>query len=231
MELKFQDVSIKVHADNVHGWYMSTADAAKGYGVDRKAITQTIRRNQKEFIDGKHFVKSTRKKVKASSSNLDSGSGGWPQLTLTKRGVIRYGMFANSDRGIAFRDWAEDLLVASNATISPDVFLKKLDEMDKKNQERFNRVEEACGGLRSDLDTVREVLHLYMSETDENTIGDLMKKVKEKTKLDGRTIVGNVRKSLNLASIYDPPHTRQVINALKNMLGIGLIVLKQDDEN
>jgi hypothetical protein len=225
MKLQFQDVSIKVQADNVHGWFMSTADAAKGYGVDRINVTQTIRRNPKEFIDGKHFVKSTRTKVNASSRRIDSdgGTGGRPKITLTKRGVIRYGMFATSDRGIAFRDWVEDVMVEQKSSMSQDEFFKSIND-------RFDKLEGVCGGLRSDLETVREVLHLYMSETDENTIGDLMNKVKEKTKLDGRTIVGNIRKALNLASIYDPPHARQVINSLKNMLGLGLIVVPEDKD-
>jgi hypothetical protein len=46
--------------------------------------------------------------------------------------------------------------------------------------------------------------------------------------MDGRAIVGHVRSTLNVSSIYEAPQPRQVINTLRNMLGKGLILMPKD---
>jgi prophage antirepressor-like protein len=226
MKKQFEGVELDVtETGDGRQWSMTVEEAAKGYGVSAVTVRRHLQNHSDEIRLG------TEKDV-----HIVNTLGGEQKATvLYKEGVIKLGFFVRSKTAINFRQWATNLIVSHLITqkMEPDQLLKALSTLssDINNFREETKVEIAgvkmvCGALRDDLDEVREILHLYISDSDEKAIRDLMKKVKEKTSLDGRTIVGNVRKALNLASIYDPPHVRQVINALKNMLGSGLILVE-----
>lgn len=92
--------------------------------------------------------------------------------------------------------------------------------------DRLNSIENVCRGFRDEIDELRATLNLLISEDDEKTIRHLIRRIKDKNNCDGRTIVGKVRATLNVGSIYETPDTRKVINTLKNLLGEGLSLVK-----
>lgn len=92
--------------------------------------------------------------------------------------------------------------------------------------ERLNRIEDVSRGLRDEVDELRATLNLLISDDDEKTIRALIKRIKDAHNCDGRKVVGMVRATLNVGSIYDTPDTRKVINVLKNILGEGLKLVK-----
>jgi hypothetical protein len=99
-----------------------------------------------------------------------------------------------------------------------DKFLARFDEMDR----RFNNIEDVCRGIRDEVDELRATVQIFINDTDATTIRELIKRIKATKEIDGRAIVGHVRKMLNVGSIYDTPDTKKVINILKNMIGEGL---------
>jgi hypothetical protein len=100
-------------------------------------------------------------------------------------------------------------------------------QMQQNLTERFERIEDISRGLRDEVDELRATLNLLISEDDEKTIRTLIKRIKDAHNCDGRKVVGMVRATLNVASIYDTPDTRKVINVLKNILGEGLTLVKE----
>ncbi len=82
-------------------------------------------------------------------------------------------------------------------------------------------MEESFRAVRYELEELRALVHVAMSDTDELEIRDLLAKVKEETGMDGRAIVGHVRGTLGTSSIYHTPDLEVVKRVLQNMLGYG----------
>ena len=89
-------------------------------------------------------------------------------------------------------------------------------------QTKLNQIEHVSRGLRDEVDELKAVLGILVSDNAEVEARALVKEIKEKLGMDGRTIVGQVRKTLGLSGIYNTPDIRKVNNVLKVMLGRGL---------
>jgi hypothetical protein len=87
-------------------------------------------------------------------------------------------------------------------------------------------MKDICRGLRDEVDELRATLNLLISDDDAKVIRDLIRRIKDVHKCDGRKVVGMVRATLNVGSIYETPDTRKVINVLRNILGEGLQLVK-----
>jgi prophage antirepressor-like protein len=99
----FEDVDLELVVDGPHEWLLSSADVAAGFGCSPEAIRQAKSRRSGELIEGRHWVVTDRHTL-----------GGAQQVVMwTKRGVVRLGFMVTSDRARRFRDFAEDLVVAS----------------------------------------------------------------------------------------------------------------------
>lgn len=195
-------------------WCMTIEEVARGYDVSKNTIMMHLKNHDDELRQG----------IEKGMSNIDT-LGGRQQVTVIYReGVIKLGFFIRSKQAATFRQWATNLVVQHLDHHNTDIG-QLLQEFKSEIKEEIAGVRMVCKGLRDDLDEVKAVLHIFMTETDEKEIRDLMKQVKNQTGMDGRKVVGHVRKSLNLATIYDTPNTRHVINALKNMLGTGIHLL------
>lgn len=77
-------------------------------------------------------------------------------------------------------------------------------------------------GIRGEIDELKELVHIMLTDTEEREVRDLIKEVKKARNLDGRTIVGHVRRTLGSSGVYNASDLRQVINTLRNMLGKGI---------
>ena len=97
--------------------------------------------------------------------------------------------------------------------------------------DRLTSIENVCRGFRDEIDELRATLNLLISEDDEKMIRNLIRRIKDKYNCDGRTVVGKVRATLNVGSIYETPDTRKVINTLRNLLGEGLTLVKEEQQN
>lgn len=97
--------------------------------------------------------------------------------------------------------------------------------------ERFNRIEDVCGGLRREVDELKAMVGFVYNEKDEEEVQVLVKRVKDELGIDGRAVVGHVGKILNRCSIYDSPDMRAVKNVLRNMLGEGVRLVKDETDS
>ena len=94
MSNQIQAVLSQAHPDLAHGWTMTTAQLAEGYGVSPTTLRGNKRNNSDELKEGHHWLKD------------EQGNTQW-----TKAGAIRMGMFVKSERAVQFRDMAEALVV------------------------------------------------------------------------------------------------------------------------
>jgi hypothetical protein len=223
MKFEFQDISIEVTPANDHRrWYMTVEDVAVAYGRDRSTIMNHMANHADELRDGIE-----------RGVGIFNTLGGPQEVTILYRdGVIKMGMFVRSQRAKAFRQFATDIVVEylDREELSEGPSLARMmDQINDKfnhSNERFNRIEDICRGLRDEVDELRATLNLLISEDDEKTIRTLIVRIKDKFNCDGRTVVGKVRSTLNMASIYETPDTRKVINTLRNILGEGLTLIQ-----
>jgi hypothetical protein len=98
-----------------------------------------------------------------------------------------------------------------------------------RTEQSLQDVKDICRGLRDEVDELRATLNLLINEDDEKMIRELIRRIKDKYNCDGRAVVGKVRATLNVGSIYETPDTRKVINTLKNLLGEGLTLVKEEN--
>lgn len=104
----FQDLTlIPVPLSNGLEWSLTTADVAAGFGCSVSRIRMAKARHKSELMDGRHFIPGDR-----------SDNGRLLPTLWTKRGIVRLGFLIHSPRAKAFRDFAEDLVLASDGSIS-----------------------------------------------------------------------------------------------------------------
>ena len=94
MTTDIQSVLTQAKPDNQHGWTLTTAQLAEGYGVSPSTLRGNKKNNEDELKEGHHWLKD------------DHGHTHW-----TKAGSVRMGMFVKSDRAAQFRDMAEALVI------------------------------------------------------------------------------------------------------------------------
>ena len=135
--VRFEEIVLEVEPNGQYEWIMNSSTVAAGYGIAESSLRSTKSRNESEIIEGKHFIT-----VANCNSNPRNGIA-HNHVFWTKRGVVRLGFFIKSARGKAFRDWAEDLIIAGaekqpNFDIPrtlPDALRKYADS--KENEERL----------------------------------------------------------------------------------------------
>lgn len=86
----------------------------------------------------------------------------------------------------------------------------------------INDMNQRLSRHQDEIDALREVIQLILTETEEREIRALMQVAKQQTGMDGRTIAGNVRSLLGTSGIYNTANANQVKNALRNILGKGV---------
>jgi hypothetical protein len=101
-------------------------------------------------------------------------------------------------------------------------FIENMTGFQTEVRENFQRMEAVCGGLRTELDELKIKYDLFVSDDDDKLINNLIVRIKVEKSMDGRAIVGHVKRTLNLCAIYKSPNARDIINVLKNLLGEGL---------
>lgn len=215
-----------IPATNGKEWAMTIEEVAKGYGTSRENIMMALKRHKDEIRDG----------TERGVTVCYTPGGPQEKTVLYKQGVIKLGFFIRSEQAKVFRQWATNLVVDHMERTNTDLAdvmsaLSRFEGRFSDIDSQFMEIKQVCVGLRDEVDEIKAVLNMFISESEEATIRKLVNQVKEKTGMDGRKIVGEVRKALSVASIYDPPHVRLVVNALKNMLGTGLVLLDPEKQH
>lgn len=101
-----EGLTVAVYPNSNHEFLMSTSDVARGYGIAETTIRRHIQNYAAEIVENKHFVRGVH--------NLNSDLRITPNKVFwTKRGIVRLGFFIRSERARLFRDWAEDLVLAT----------------------------------------------------------------------------------------------------------------------
>jgi hypothetical protein len=203
---------------------MTVDEVAKGYGVSKDTIVLHLHRHADELRQG----------IEAGMSNSKSRSANGVeqrrQVTILYReGVVKLGFFIRSKQAAHFRQWATNLVVQHldrRGEDLRDLFHEFRDEM----KSEIAGVKMVCAGLRDEVDELRGIFEVMISESEANRIRELVLKVKVTLNMDGRAVIGAVRKALNLATVYDKASTRQVINVLRTMLGTGLKKVIDNDK-
>ncbi len=77
--------------------------------------------------------------------------------------------------------------------------------------------------IRGEMDELRELVHITLSDQDEKEIRALIQEVKAALGMDGRAIVGHVRATLGTSGVYNSMNLSQVKNVLRNLLGRGVL--------
>lgn len=203
--MQFENLNI-IQTNDSKQWYMTVDQVALGYGVS----DVTIRRHLQEHAD------EIREGVERGVSILNTLGGPQSKTILYREGVIKLGFFVRSQQAKNFRQWATNLI--SNHMDKNNITMEMLFD-------QIQDVKNICNGFRDEIDELRATLNLFMNENDVNEIKLLIKRVKATKGIDGRAVVGHVRKTLNVGSIYGTPDVAKVKNVLKNLLGEGLSLL------
>ncbi len=220
MNHQFNGLSINVHeTHDSRQWYMTVDEVAKGYGVGRTTVMMHLQRHPDEIRDG----------IEKGVTNSDTLGGPQQTTVLYREGVIKLGFFIRSKQAAHFRQWATNLVTQHldrRGEDLRDLFHEFRDEM----KSEIAGVKMVCAGLRDEVDELRGIFEVMISESEANRIRELVLKVKVTLNMDGRAVIGAVRKALNLATVYDKASTRQVINVLRTMLGTGLKKVIDNDK-
>jgi len=216
--MEFNELQVTNVSDE-RRWYMTVDQVAKGYGVARTTVMTHLKDHEDELRNG----------IEISSVGITDTIGRQQMRTIVYRdGVIKLGYFIRSERAKLFRQWATDMVGAYLDSRNQDFFtaLNSMEgRLQKQMDNRFDSIQHACSIMRAEIDELRAIVELVISDSDAETIHRLIQQIKAAQEIDGRAIVGHIRKMLNVGSIYDPPSTKKVINLLKNMLGEGLQLL------
>jgi prophage antirepressor-like protein len=217
MQHQFNELQLTVHEtrDNKQ-WYMTVEEVAKGYGVAPSTIRTHLKDHADEIREGVERsavgITNTRSKGGATQTR--------EQTVIYREGVIKLGFFIRSKQAAHFRQWATNLVVQhmDQQGYTIQSVLEKLSAHD----ERFDKIEQVCTGLRDEVDDLKAIVGIMLTDTEEAQIRKLIVEVKATLNMDGRAIVGHVRKTLNLASVYNSSCSRLIVNTLNNMLGRGV---------
>ena len=210
--MKFNEVELEVTPTGDHRqWFMTADEVARGYGVARNTVMTHLAQHATELRDG----------IERGVGIADTLGGPQEVTTLYRDGVIKMGFFIRSRKSADFRQWATNVVMLHMDGQNADV-KNMLVSMQGHMDNRFSALESRMDEIQGEVDELRALVNMTLSDTDEKEIRELLAKVKAKTGMDGRAIVGNVRATIGSSGIYNTPNLALVKNVLRNMLGFGI---------
>ena len=215
MKLAFENVQLEVkETHDAKQWYLTVEEVAQGYGVTPQAVSNHLHRHVTELRDG----------IEKGYTNCVT-LGGSQQLTVIYReGVIKLGFFIRSKKAAAFRQWATNLIVEhldkTNTTMLE--LLRSFGEVRQEQKEFERKITATCNGLRDEVDDLKEALNIFINDDETAQIRKAIKEVKDTTGLDGRAVIGHIRKTLDVSCVYSGSGSNKILNVLKNMIGKGI---------
>jgi hypothetical protein len=205
---------------------MTLEQVAIAYAVGINAVYKQLKRHENEIREG----------VERGGQFVHTLGGPQKMTILYRDGVIKLGFFIRSVRAAAFRQFATKLIVNvldRAGVVGPEEFTKFATNMEHRfdvMREEVKEVKSICGGLRREVDELKDMLAILWSEREMDDIQREINLTKAHLHMDGRAVVGKVRATLNVSKIYTEALSRQVINTLKNLRGEGLKVIQPEPE-
>jgi hypothetical protein len=99
------DLTVQIIPNSKHEFLMDTETVAKGYGVSRETIISHKSNHKDELNAHLHWLTPA---IENFNSDMQIPHN---KVFWTKAGIIRLGFFIKSDRAIAFRNWAEKVIL------------------------------------------------------------------------------------------------------------------------
>lgn len=199
-------------------WYMTVEDVAQGYGVDRTAVMQHLNRHADELRDG----------IEKGVTNSDTLGGPQQKTVLYREGVIKLGFFIRSPQAKAFRQWATNLVIQhmdERGMSMQDLFVQMREQFVRMD-ERFDRLDRIIDRQQDEIDELRAIIEGTMSEDQEKKLQALIREVSVAKGMDGRAVLGHLRKTLGCHTPYEKTTLPRAMNLLNNLLGRGLTTIK-----
>ena len=143
---------------------------------------------------------------------------------IYREGVIKLGFFIRSKQAAAFRQWATDVIVdhMDEKGITLESVFSAINDL----KSDFGRLERTVGQQRDEIDELKAMLECVLDKKEENELRALIQEVKKAKSMDGRAIVGHVKKTLGVHTPYEKTSLAQAKNVLRNMLGRGVMTVK-----
>lgn len=182
------------------------------------------------------FVNSANK----DATDCCTLGGPQEQTIIYREGVIKLGFFIRSKRAKAFRQWATEVICdhldssgldLKDVLVKLDSRLSGLENGQKNLEDGQENLKGLCRGLRDEVDELKAMVGFVYSDKDEEEVRELIRRIKKELEMDGRAIIGHVRKTLNICSIYGATDMRAIKNVLRNLLGEGLRLIENEDTN
>lgn len=112
VQKSFNGITLSIVPDKTHEFLLTTAEVAKGYGVDDSVIRSSKRYHKDELLENEHWARSSNYMDKNRVIKYHADFEKYPQqIYWTKRGIIRLGFFIKSEKAKLFRDWIENLVI------------------------------------------------------------------------------------------------------------------------
>ena len=206
-----------VPTHDLRQWYMTVLEVARAYGVDRTTISYHLREHAAELRDGIE--------VGSIVGNPNNGPREYGSTILFREGVIKLGFFVRSQQAAAFRQFATDLIVQhleQQGVLTADQFAAFVAQQNS----RFDRIEQVAGGLRQEVDELKDLLNLFLTDNEREQIQYEINLTKVALQMDGRAVIGKIKSTLNTNSVYGVGRTKEIVNFLRNMRGEGLRTVK-----
>ena len=141
-----ENLIVKVEPNKKYEFLMTTAEVAKGFGVNAATLRGHKHEHRDELIEGKHFITSVGKTNAFGNQSI--------AIFWTKRGIVRLGFFIKSERAKLFRDWAEDLVIFTAEQAAKAEQLSIWPEPEKRKHNRLTQ--ERLVGLLTDVAKIED---------------------------------------------------------------------------
>ena len=222
MNSNYNALNLNVTPTNDHRqWFMMIEEVAQGYGVDYFTILKHFERHSEEL----------RPNIERGTTICHTPGGPQEKTVIYREGVIKLGFFIRSKQAAAFRQWATDVIVDHMNTTGrtmDDVF-KAINQIGGRIDSLNETVSEQTlklGEQRDEIDELRAMIEGVMGKDEEKKLRALIQEVKREKGMDGRAIVGHVKKTLGVSTPYERATLARAMNVLNNMLGRGVTTVK-----
>ena len=142
---------------------LTTKQLAEAYGVEEKVLRNNFTRNQKRYVEGKHFIRAEGSELKALK--------GTPQIDVipkyantlylwTERGALLHAKSLNNDTAWQVYDWLVDFYYRAKREKTAVKQPERCDISGDVNvQEQMNRIRDLATSVNGVLEVTNRNMH------------------------------------------------------------------------
>ena len=217
MQISFENVQLEVkETHDAKQWYLTVEEVAAGYEVNKSTIMMHLLNHANELREGIEIDRV---------NNIDSIGRNRQKPVIYREGVIKLGFFIRSKKAAAFRQWATNLIVEHLDKTGQNM-QSLLSNLESRLTFRLDTIDNVCRGFRDEIDELKETLNIFFTDDETVQIRKAIKELKDTRGLDGRAVIGHIKKTLDINSVYGSNNGYKILNVIKNMLGGGIHLVK-----